>query len=148
MTTFRLTREQRAELFAGNCPAIFGPRPVTRKLGDGTEKTTLIWERCPLKPGDRIELSRLLAVEVLRVDPRKGGHGWKLHYLVDDRRDPSRYMRRSPPVVVPEPEVVSRWVTPMKDWASRTLPTKWDFSCSTIRAKRPSAMRATGASQA
>lgn len=81
-----LTREQRAAIFAGRAPDIH----VGRGRGG----------KWPVKPGDVIRLSKKLAIEVLRVDPQRGGRG-KVMYCVHDFRDPPKLMRRTPPVVVP-----------------------------------------------
>lgn len=94
----RLSKEQRAELFAGRAPDIHVGRV------DGK------WS---VQVGQVVRLSRKLAIEVLRVDPQKGGRG-KVRYVVHDFRDPPRLLRRTPPVVVPEadgaatPDSISR----------------------------------------
>lgn len=62
---------------------------------------TLLYEKCPVCPGDEIRLSPKLTIRVLQVIPRRGG-GWQLRYELNDRRDPVRMLRRTPPVVVPE----------------------------------------------
>lgn len=97
----RLSREQRKALFAGDAPAIYGPRKLVRELEGGGRRVTLLYEKCPVEPGDEIRLSPKLTVRVLQVIPRRGG-GWQLRYEVHNKRDPVRMLRRTPPVVVPE----------------------------------------------
>lgn len=86
-----LTRQQRAALFAGEAPRIYGPRRV---VINGQEHWRL--RKCPVKKGDVVKLSRLMDLKVVRVDSVKGG-GWRLQYEIHDRRDPTRLLRRTPP---------------------------------------------------
>lgn len=73
----RLTREQRAQVFAGNAPRI---------AGEG---------ECPWKPGDVYRASPHVELTVLEIrTPKKGG--WSLRYRILDRRDPARLIRPNP----------------------------------------------------
>lgn len=74
----RLTRTQRAKLFAGETPHIGGKG------------------ECPVQVGEKVRLSARVSLEVRRVDPQKPG-GWKLIYTLMDTRDPVRLLRRTPP---------------------------------------------------
>jgi hypothetical protein len=74
----RLTRAQRAKLFAGESPYIGGQGEA------------------PVGKGEEVRLSSRVSIRVLRVDPERGG-GWKLHYELTDTRDPVRLLRRTPP---------------------------------------------------
>lgn len=82
----RLTREQRAELFAGNAPRI---------AGEG---------ECPWVSGDVYRISSQMTLTVEEVKPvkerwKEGKRipaGWALRYHVLDSRDPLRYLRPNP----------------------------------------------------
>ena len=76
-SVLRLTRAQRAKLFAGECPHIGG---------EG---------QSPVEAGDTVRLSARVTLGVLRVDVKAGK--WKLHYHLVDTRDPVRLLRRTPP---------------------------------------------------
>ena len=73
----RLTRKQRAAFFAGDCPSI---------SGEG---------ECPVAPGDVIRLSSKVTFTVVRVKRKVKGK-WRLSYVVHDKRDPVRNLRRTP----------------------------------------------------
>lgn len=72
-----LSREVRAQLFAGDLPPI---------AGEG---------RCPLQAGQTIELSSRVSLKVLAVRRRRRG-GWSLQYELHDRRHVPRLLRRTP----------------------------------------------------
>lgn len=79
---FTLTREQRAAIFAGNCPYIGGE-------GDP-----------PCRRGDIKRLSKNVSLEVRKVN--RDGEKWWLAYTIRDKRYVVRNMRRTPPVHVEE----------------------------------------------
>ena len=69
----KLTRAQRSSLFAGDWPRI---------SGEG---------EAPVAPGDVHQVSRRLAIEILRIrKPKKGG--WSVEYRVIDHRDHEPYL--------------------------------------------------------
>lgn len=82
----KLTREQRAAIFAGELPRI---------AGEG---------ECPWKPGDTYRASAKVTVTVLEVRPVKprlvrgvmSKPGWSLRYVVEDLRDHPRLLRPNP----------------------------------------------------
>lgn len=81
----RLTRAIRVKLLNGEAPAI-----------TGTGKP-------PVEKGYSFQLSPKVELTVLRVDTKRSvkGEEWSLHYLLVDRRDPKRLLRRTPPVSHP-----------------------------------------------
>lgn len=80
-----ITRELRVQLLAGKAPSITGE-------GD-----------CPISRGHREPIVKNLDLIVDQIHPRKGG-GWRILYVIEDKRDAPRLLRRTPPVVVPEPD--------------------------------------------
>lgn len=80
-----LTRELRKQLCAGKTPSI---------TGEG---------ECPVARGHREPIAKNLDLVVDQIHPRRGG-GWRVLYTLEDRRDAPRLLRRTPPVVVPEPD--------------------------------------------
>jgi hypothetical protein len=79
----KLTREQRAAIFAGHPPSITGNGPS------------------PFEAGKTYRISSLVSLKINAVRRRRQG-GWKLEYEILDRRDPVKNMRRTPPVVQDE----------------------------------------------
>lgn len=78
--SLKLSRGQRAAIFAGQAPQITG-----------------IENQCPVDVGHVEHLSSRVSLEVLKVNRRRRG-GWSIQYQVVDRRDPVRKLRRTPGV--------------------------------------------------
>jgi hypothetical protein len=77
VSPFRLSRVQRNRIASGDPPRISGDGP------------------CPLEAGDEVQVAPLLVLRVEQV--RRKAERWTLRYMVIDRRDPVRLLRRTPP---------------------------------------------------
>lgn len=113
-----LTREQRNQLFAGHCPRI---------AGEG---------RCPVQKGYVYRLSSRLEFEVEQVwRTRKGG--WSLAYIVRDRRDDPRFLRRTPTIPQGEFRDVSRRTREIKPPTPGSIRAAADESAYSTRPAAP-----------
>lgn len=75
--TLKLTKEQRRRLFDLDPPSITGEGP------------------CPVQKGDVVRLSSKMELRVETVGRRRKG-GWVLWYVLVDRRDTARILKRTP----------------------------------------------------